>query len=104
MPPKNSGATQWRNRQGADSSPEISDREIFARMFADVSGKKRLGKKGKVGNICFGFTKMEISYREKEFHAGKYDFAPQKNMPVTPLVPPRFLLFPHFSSPTIPKL
>ena len=41
---------QWRNRrggggqgQGAECPPETSDREIFA----DVSGKKRQGKKGK---------------------------------------------------------
>ena len=37
---------QWRNRWGGgrgQSAPETSDREIFA----DVSGKKRQGKKGK---------------------------------------------------------
>ena len=37
---------QWRNRQGGrgqSAPPETSDREIFA----DVSGKKRQGKKGK---------------------------------------------------------
>ena len=38
--------TQWRNRRGAGGAecpPETSDRDIFA----DVSGKKRQGKKGK---------------------------------------------------------
>ena len=39
---------QWRNRwggqeRGAGCPPETSDQEIFA----DVSGKKRQGKKGK---------------------------------------------------------
>ena len=45
----NSAWKQWRNRrgggggQGAEYPPEISDRQIFA----DVSRKKRQGKKGK---------------------------------------------------------
>ena len=38
---------QWHNRQGAECPPETSDREIFA----DVSGKKRQGKKGKEGKL-----------------------------------------------------
>ena len=34
---------QWRNRQGAECSPETSDQEIFA----DVSGEKKVRKKVK---------------------------------------------------------
>ena len=40
--------------------------------------------------ICFGSTKMAIFYREKALHARKRirknGFAPQKNMPVMPLI------------------
>ena len=43
----------------------------------------------KTTEISFGSTKMGIFYQEKTFHAGKTIgknyFAPQKNMPVTPL-------------------
>ena len=28
--------------------------------------------------ICFGSTRMGIFYREKSFHARKYDFAPSE--------------------------
>ena len=43
----------------------------------------------KTTEICFGSTRMGIFYREKAFHAGKKvrknDFAPLKNIPLTPL-------------------
>ena len=45
----------------------------------------------KMSKISLGFTKMEIPYREKAFHAGKkksgkMTLPPQKNVfPVTPL-------------------
>ena len=43
----------------------------------------------KTTEIGFGSTKMEISYREKAFHAGKKSgkmtLPPKKNMTVTPL-------------------
>ena len=43
---------------------------------------------------------MEISYREKEFHAGKYDFAPQKKHACYAPGATTIFAIPHFSSPT----
>ena len=81
-------------------APETSDREIFA----DVSGKKRPGKKGNGVTFFFFFLLFtfendknlfwvyqngnflpgkSISRREKR--SGKMTLTPQKNMPVTPL-------------------
>ena len=58
---------QWRNRRGAggqSAPPETSDREIFA----DVSGKKRQGKKGKGVKIekKGGKLEMEAGKRQKK--------------------------------------
>ena len=62
---------QWRNRRGGrgqSAPPETSDREIFA----DVSGKKRQGKKGKRGEnweekaMKGGKLEMEAGKRQKK--------------------------------------
>ena len=59
---------QWRNRRGAgggqSAPPETSDREIFA----DVSGKKRQGKKGKGWKLSRkgGKLEMEAGKRQKK--------------------------------------
>ena len=59
--------SQWRNRRGgrgAECPPETSDREIFA----DVSGKKRQGKKGKWWKLSRkgGKLEMEAGKRQKK--------------------------------------
>ena len=57
-----------------------------------MNGGKLQNEERNISFLSFlfgGSTKMGIFYREKAFHAGekirKIDFAPQKNIPLTPL-------------------
>ena len=71
---------------------DTSHREISAVL----PGKERQGKKGnslfKTTEICFGYTKMGIFYREKAIYftpgkrSGKKTLPPMKNIPVMPLL------------------